>query len=85
VLDTNLKVDALVLYMKGVFQNSQNVELLVKEKDDIVTWLFRGDPNSRHESFRARRCPDTGEWFLEKFKEWIITDSKLLLCDGKRM
>jgi hypothetical protein len=71
---------------KVASQVSWGPNLSVKENDDIVNWLFADDPKSRQESFSARCCPDTGGWFLKKFREWILEpDSKLLLCSGMRI
>jgi hypothetical protein len=75
----------LLYSWKVSFQGLRNIHFSVRKTDEIVTWLFPGDPNSRQEYLREHRCPDTGGWFMEKFKQWIVSDSKLLLCGGMGM
>jgi hypothetical protein len=71
--------------MEGIFLSFANVNFSVNKTDEVVAWLFPSDPNGRQEYLRDHRCPGTGEWFVEEFKKWVVSDSKLLLCAGMGM
>jgi hypothetical protein len=57
-----------------------------KRNADILEWIWSGDFEPRHRTFKKKRVLHSGQWFLEsdEYHKWIRSnESSVLICPGR--
>lgn len=61
---------------------------MIKNRREILEWLYSGSFDSRHVSLQETRSQNCGQWFVKskEFTQWIeATGPPCLLCAGIRI
>ena len=81
--------DAIRTYLLATASLSTTIGTQIlneKRNTDILEWIWTGDFEARHRTFKKKRVLHSGQWFLEsdEYNKWIRSNgSSVLICPGR--